>query len=244
VMDRLQEHGAAFSRLRLRFGGAVIAAFFRQLIPDLPEQRWQREKKHVSVPAGGGWEAVKPGAECRRGTCPPLKGAAPSGLEPFVVWEGAAGEGLMVRDEEGAPLPVVKGAIRIYDAQGRVLKVVPNATLKASWDAAPGRSVVSYFQWTLGPADWGYCFRRFVSVASIYSRGAVNDLTGAALAAMLGETRAAMSARKRKELECYQQATGGKAVFAGMRGGVDPRKGKRKMLKAETLKAEKGRRGE
>lgn len=238
VMGRLLAHEEAFSRLRLRIGGPVIAAFFRKIIPNLPAQEWSWRRSSVQLPPDGGWQAAKPQAACRSGE-KPLRGTPPPGTEEFVIFDGP--EGLLVRDESGSPLPVVKGAVRLFDADGAVVRVLANTTVRAvenapvapeRWRHCPSQKArrprLRVLQWQLGPANWEQAFRNFVTHASLYGRGAINELTGAGLAKLFGETRAAVSARRRTEFLNYQHRTGGRSAFAGLRGTVDPRRGKKR----------------
>lgn len=207
------------AKRRVEIGTAAIGALFRKVIPSLPAAEWTRKLRTLYL---------RPGAEI---VCVSGRGLRVEAWPAFVV--GDAGEGWFVRNEINEVVPVVKGAIGVVES-GRLVRTLLNATVKAVRGRGsrvegpgPGAGGLTYFQWMPGAGDWQVHFKTFVTYASMFCPASTNHTRGAALAELLGECRASISARKRKIFALYKSETGGHAGFEGMRATVDPRKGKK-----------------
>lgn len=226
-LAQLAHHPEALSALRERIGTTVISALFRRVLPELPQRQWtsQRSSKTLEV----GYFILCPRPLNARGD---LRACDTADMpESFLI--GRSTDGILISDHHGQIHACRKGAIGIFDSNGLIIDVILEATLRRRPRVLPyGRPVFEFDQYSrTGLGDWEYSFKKFVTYASLYSPGETNALTGAGIAALFGETRAAISARKQKELADYRRDTGGRAGFAGMRTTPDPRKGKKKPLK-------------
>lgn len=207
------------AKKRVEIGTAAIGALFRKVIPSLPAAEWKRKRRTLYL---------RPGAEIVSVSGRALRVEAWPG---FLV--GEAGEGWFVRNEINEVVPVVKGAIGVV-VEGKLVRTLLNATVKSirggrgqEAEVRGQFSGLTYFQWTPGAGDWALHFKTFVTYASMFCPAATNHTRGAALAELLGECRASISARKRKIFDRYKNETGGHAGFEGMRATLDPRKGKK-----------------
>lgn len=224
---QLQEHPEAYAALRERIGVTVIGALFRRIIPNLPERKWEKRRSWRTVDKDATVVHLRP--LMAGGRINPHDHQSPS-AELLI---GRTMDGLMVADQLGQIHALRKGCIAIYDGKGALIEVMLECTMKAIARKSFCKPMMHYYQWgRWGAGNWDQSFRKFVAWASLYSPGEMNALTGSGIASLLGETRAALSLRKQKELTAYREATGGRAGFAGMRTTKDPRKGRVKEKQA------------
>ena len=220
-IERLQTCPEAFAAVRERIGITVVSALFRRIIPGLPDRKWEAKTKSRSIKPGHTIIHLRP--LCKAGHVE----AHDHAQADLLI--GRTSDGLLITDQLGQVHALRKGCIAIYNETGALSEVLIECTLKRARKRPCGSTELTVFEWSRsGIGDWAYSFRKFVTYASIYSPGETDSLTGAGIASLLGETRAALSWRKQQEAEAYRKATGGRAGFQGMRTGVDPRKGKRK----------------
>ena len=220
-LERLQANPEAFAAVRERIGISVISALFRRIIPNLPDRKWEAKVRSKSIKEGCTVIHLRP--LCKAGHIE----AHDQAQADLLI--GRTSDGLLITDQLGQVHALRKGCIAIYDSKGTLIETMIECTLRRSRTKPSGSQELEYMEWSRsGIGNWDYSFRKFVTYASIYSPGETNALTGAGIASLLGETRAALSWRKQQEADAYRKATGGRAGFNGMRTTADPRKGKRK----------------
>lgn len=220
-IKRLQAYPDAFAAVRENVGIIVIAALFRRILPGLPDRKWESKPKSRSIKPGLTITPLRP--LCKAGH---VEAHDPISSDLLI---GRTTDGMLITDMLGQVHALRKGCIAIYDSKGSLVDVMIECTLRRTRTRPSGSREIEYLEWSRsGIGDWAYSFRKFVTYASIYSPGETNALTGAGIASLLGETRAALSWRKQQEVAAYRQETGGRSGFHGMRTTADPRKGKRK----------------
>lgn len=220
-----------YDALRNQIGTATLAAFFRHLVPQTIPQRIIRVRNSltlrkdqtlqwVTTPRGQGWRRAMP-------PCGTLGADCPATAAPFVLADN--GDHIIIADQDGNPTTIQFAACRVINPDGTIhaihLETSVDNLLQRTCDA--GNIYVQIKTFTLGEINPTVHYRKLVAYASIFSRGAVNDQTGSALAALFGETRAAWSHRTSTIIS--ELLPDDRAGFAGKRKKPDPRKGTKKL---------------
>lgn len=206
---------------RMDFAADVLQAFFQKLLPEMPAGRVRSVgEKWVWIPRGGKYEV----ASCAKGDGRDANAAGGDGL---MVGLGDVAGVLVVR-YNGLEVPTLRGAVRVCDASGEVVRTLLNVTVKAvKFVKARGSYRLQLIEWGTGKADWDFVTKQLITYASMFAPDVVGRVTGATLGRLLGLTRAAVSMRRKKVAAEYKELTGGQASFPGMRARPDPRLGKK-----------------